>query len=104
MNRLFTSNQAVALLVALLMSISLGTGLTLAQSDLNVSWFTVSGGGGASSSGPFQVQGTLGQAVAAAPATGGDFQLQSGFWAGVDKATTPTGQTYPVYLPLISRK
>ncbi len=48
-----------------------------------IDWYTIDGGGGTSSGGPFVLSGTIGQHDAAPPATGGVFQLSSGFWPGV---------------------
>jgi len=51
-------------------------------------WFTVEGGGGTSSSGPYSLCGTIGQPDAGVM-SGGDFTLQGGFWGVVAAVQTP---------------
>ena len=56
----------------------------IARSDLEVSWFTVDGGGHMSSTGgAFELAGTIGQPEASSfnqPIAGGAFTLVGGFW------------------------
>ncbi len=48
--------------------------------DFDLSWYTVDGGGGSSSTGgDFELSGTIGQPDAGAM-TGGDFEMTGGFW------------------------
>ena len=51
--------------------------------SFEVLWYTIDGGGGSSSGGPFTVNGTIGQPDASEPLTGGAFTLRPGFWPGV---------------------
>jgi hypothetical protein len=46
-----------------------------------ISWYTIDGGGGTSSGGPYVVTGTIGQPDADW-ATGGVYELLGGFWPG----------------------
>ena len=46
-----------------------------------IDWYKVSGGGGASTGGVYQVSGTIGQQDAGGPMTGGGYALTGGFWA-----------------------
>jgi len=70
--------------------------LALAQSGgYDLSWWTVDGGGGTSSSGSYVLMGTAGQADAGALA-GGDYALAGGFWGGAVAR-------YGIYLPLVLR-
>jgi hypothetical protein len=57
-----------------------------ARSITSISWHTIDGGGGASSSpnAGLQVQGTLGQWDAGTMSSA-RFELQGGFWAGGDQ-------------------
>ena len=55
------------------------TGLT---QSYEISWFTVDGGGGASSGGAYSVSGTIGQLDAGAM-NGGSYSLVGGFWGVV---------------------
>ena len=48
----------------------------------SINWYKIAGGGGASSKGTYLVNGTIGQPDAGA-ASGGNFSVQGGFWAGV---------------------
>jgi len=93
----------VTLLAILLLGSTLGAGLLLAESGYSLSWDALTGGGGASSGGAYQVQDSLGQPIAALPATGGNFELQDGFWGREATATptnaptsTPTATSTPV--------
>lgn len=47
-----------------------------------ISWYTIDGGGGTSTGGPFTLSGTIGQHDASTPLSGGTFTLQPGFWPG----------------------
>jgi hypothetical protein len=46
-----------------------------------ISWYTIDGGGGQSSGGPYVLTGTIGQPDAAY-STGGNYELLGGFWPG----------------------
>ncbi|MDH4238509.1 MAG: hypothetical protein OEW48_02995 [Phycisphaerae bacterium] len=49
--------------------------------DYGLSWYTIDGGGGQSSGGPYTLTGTIGQPDAAYSA-GGNYELLGGFWPG----------------------
>jgi len=55
----------------------------------------IAGGGGFSSGGVYDVQGTIGQPVAGAT-SGGEHDLSSGFWGWLESF-------FDVYLPLVLR-
>lgn len=58
--------------------------LTLsAPAQLAIEWSTINGGGSASAGGGYVVRGTVGQADAATPHSGGNFVIGGGFWYGV---------------------
>ena len=78
---------ALALLAGTLSAAPSGT--------FSIDWWTVDGGGGASSGGDFTLSGTAGQADAGTLA-GGGLSLQGGFWAGAARRST-------IYLPNIQR-
>jgi hypothetical protein len=85
--------KVILILILLLL---LATAIALAQAStpgLAVDWWTVDGGGGISSGGPFSLHGSIGQADGGT-LSGGVFSLQGGFWGAAD---------YSVYLPLITR-
>lgn len=49
--------------------------------DFDLSWYTIDGGGGSSSTGgDFELSGTAGQSDASNVLAGGDFELTGGFW------------------------
>jgi len=85
----------VAVLATLLVS---GAVLALAASSsgYSLNWFTVDGGGGASTGGGYSVSGTLGQPDAG-HLSGGGYSVQGGFWGGAVAAP------YTLYLPLTTR-
>ena len=72
-----------------------GTGTSTALSaSYDLAWWTVDGGGAASSTnGGYTLGGTIGQPDAGA-LSGGDYTLTGGFWGG-------TAVQYKVYLPLV---
>ncbi|EEF59927.1 hypothetical protein [Pedosphaera parvula] len=47
----------------------------------SIDWYKIAGGGGRSSGGLFEVNGTIGQHDASTPMSGGNFSLTGGFWA-----------------------
>jgi hypothetical protein len=47
----------------------------------SMNWFTIDGGGGASTGGVYAVSGTLGQPDAGGPISGGNYSLTGGFWS-----------------------
>ena len=59
---------------------SLLAAATMAQS-YSIDWFKVSGGGGASTGGTYQVSGTIGQHDAGGAMSGGQYSVTGGFWA-----------------------
>jgi len=55
----------------------------------SINWFKVSGGGGTSTGGAYQVSGTIGQHDAGGPMTGGNYSLTGGFWSVITVVQTP---------------
>jgi hypothetical protein len=47
----------------------------------SIDWFTIDGGGGASTGGVYSVSGTIGQHDAGGPMTGGNYSVIGGFWS-----------------------
>jgi len=54
---------------------------SVATAQYEISWYTIDGGGGRSTGGPYTLTGTIGQPDAAYSA-GGNFELLGGFWPG----------------------
>ena len=54
--------------------------LTGFAQQYSIDWFTLDGGGGASTGGVYAVSGTLGQPDAGTPMAGGNYSLTGGFW------------------------
>src|ERR1043166_9653052 len=52
-------------------------------------WFTIDGGGGASTGGVYSVSGTIGQPDAGGPLSGGQYSLTGGFWSLLSVVQTP---------------
>ncbi len=63
--------------------------------QLNLDWFSVDGGGGASNGGVYTVDGTIGPPDAGTM-SGGQFALQGGFWSG--SIVPATGETPALYI------
>ena len=59
----------------------------------NIDWYKVSGGGGTSTGGTYQVSGTIGQPDASGAMTGGNYSLTGGFWALFQVLQTPGAPT-----------
>lgn len=72
-----TLNKQWILITLFILGLSVST--SLGQYEL--SWYTVDGGGGPSSGGPYQLVGTIGQPDAAY-SSGGNYELLGGFWPG----------------------
>ena len=62
----------------------------------DIPWFSIDGGGGASSGGAYSLNGTIGQADAGSM-SGGAYTLSGGFWAGAG----PVMQN--IFLPMVER-
>jgi hypothetical protein len=54
-----------------------------APGSFSIDWYTIDGGGGTSTGGPFSLRGTIGQYDASpGPLQGGLFTVFGGFWGG----------------------
>ncbi len=73
------TTKRIALLTGAVMILALAPS-AFAQ-DFAIDWHTVDGGGGTSTGGGFELEGTIGQPDAGI-LTGGNFELSGGFWAG----------------------
>jgi hypothetical protein len=71
-------------------------GVVLAADGYDVSWHVISGGGGHSAGGAYTLDGSVLQKVG--EMSGGDYELQSGFWYGVSVAPAVIDWAY---LPVI---
>jgi hypothetical protein len=60
-----------------------------AFAQYSIDWFKIAGGGGTSSGGNYALSGTIGQADAGGPLTGGTYSLTSGFWSAVTVVQEP---------------
>jgi hypothetical protein len=54
----------------------------------SIDWYKVAGGGGTSTGGTYQVNGTIGQPDAGVPMAGGNYSLTGGFWSLVSVVQT----------------
>jgi hypothetical protein len=84
-----------------LVLVLLVSGMVLAADNYNLSWWTVDGGGGVSTSLnlDYTLSGTIGQPDAGAVASGGGYTLAGGFWHG----GAPVPAEMRVHLPLVVR-
>ncbi len=62
--------------------------LSAARAQYSIDWFSIDGGGGASTGGIYSVSGTVGQPDAGTM-SGGPFALHGGFWSIVAAVQTP---------------
>lgn len=70
----------VALILAVILLLGVGS-IGLAQNGmLHVDWWTVDGGGGTASGGIYSVSGTIGQPEAGGISSGGPYSISGGFW------------------------
>ena len=78
--KLFTI-KTISGLSGLLLIIAVLMPTAFASAEYSIPWYTIDGGGGASSGGPYQVTGTIGQPDAGYH-DGGQYELLGGFWTG----------------------
>lgn len=57
------------------------TAFHVSAQTYSIDWYKIAGGGGTSSNGQYSVSGTIGQADAGGPMTGGNYSLTGGFWS-----------------------
>ena len=55
----------------------------------SIDWYKISGGGGTSTNGTYQLSGTIGQPDASAAMSGGNYSVTGGFWALINVVQTP---------------
>ena len=80
-------SQLIAYILATVLCATAAALAPLGGGDFDLSWHTIDGGGGSSSTGGgFELAGTIGQHDAGPAMTGGKFVLIGGFWAGVGEA------------------
>ena len=58
-----------------------------------IDWYKISGGGGISAGGAYQVSGTLGQPDAGVAMSGGNYSLTGGFWSLINVVQTAGAPT-----------
>lgn len=63
--------------------------------SLTIDWFSINGGGGASTGGLYSVNGTIGQ-FGAGKSSGGNYTLECGFWNVAVALQTPGAPTLSV--------
>jgi hypothetical protein len=64
------------------------TSISVHAQNYSINWFTIDGGGGASTGGGLTVRGTIGQPDAGGALANGTFSLAGGFWPGVTLVQT----------------
>jgi hypothetical protein len=75
----------------LLAGVILSLAVSLSAQNYSIDWYTIDGGGGTSSGGPYTLSGTIGQPDAGVHA-GGNYTLVGGFWGAfaVQQVGAPT--------------
>lgn len=93
----------IFLLAAALLATA-GAALTYSSANFDLSWNVIGGGGGHSTSGSYEVRGTIGQSLAGPPrSASAQYAVEGGFWAGVPLETpAPEPETWKIYLPAIA--
>ncbi len=72
--------------VTLIAVVCLALATTTVQAQLyTIPWYTIDNGGGYSSGGNFELEGTIGQHDAGPVMTGGNFSVRGGFWVGAQR-------------------
>jgi hypothetical protein len=71
----------------LLLSLLVPT-ISFAQS-YSIDWYKISGGGGTSTGGTYQVSGTIGQHDASGAMSGGNYSVTGGFWSLIQVVQVP---------------
>ena len=56
-------------------------GICAQAQSYSIDWYKIAGGGGISTGGTYQLNGTIGQPDASVAMTGGNFSLTGGFWS-----------------------
>ena len=56
--------------------------------NYTINWYKIAGGGGVSTGGTYQVNGTIGQPDASGTMTGGNYSLTGGFWSIISVVQT----------------
>jgi hypothetical protein len=69
-----------------------------ASAQPHIDWYKISGGGGTSAGGTYQVSGTIGQADAGVAMSRGNFSLTGGFWSIINVVQTAGAPTLYISL------
>lgn len=82
-----TMNTAKSILAVVILTFALGA----TAQNYSIDWYTIDGGGGTSSGGPYMLSGTIGQPDAGVH-SGGSYTLVGGFWGAfaVQQVGAPT--------------
>jgi hypothetical protein len=76
-----------------LISAILMLALWTATAQPYIDWYKISGGGGTSTGGTYQVSGTIGQPDAGVTISGGNYSLTGGFWSLINLVQTAGAPT-----------
>lgn len=69
------------------------TAFSAGAQSYTVDWYKISGGGGTSTGGTYQVTGSIGQSDASGAMGGGNYSVTGGFWALISVVQTPGAPT-----------
>lgn len=89
-------NAAKSIWVGLILSAA----ISVSAQSYSIDWYTIDGGGGTSSGGPYTLSGTIGQPDAGVHA-GGNYTLVGGFWGAfaIQEVGSPTLYIRPALAP-----
>ena len=82
------SNSELGTRLALALVLLLLLALPASAQNFAIDWFTIDGGGGASTGGVYSISGTIGQPDAGRM-SGGNFSVDGGFWGIIAAVQTP---------------
>jgi hypothetical protein len=86
----------VLLLLLLLIPAEMIISAAPTYSAYDIDWWTIDGGGAQSSGGGFMLMGTIGQADAFYPLSGGGYTLEGGYWPGANPPSL-------IFMPLVRK-
>ncbi len=95
-------------LIAPVFAFAFASAMAVPAQNYSIEWYEITGGGGASTGGTYQISGTIGQPEAGNAMSGGQFSVTGGFWSllavvqaeGLPNLTiTQAGHSFSVWWP-----
>ncbi|HTV41110.1 MAG TPA: hypothetical protein VMF08_11080 [Candidatus Sulfotelmatobacter sp.] len=76
----------------------LGAAVSASAQSYSIDWHKIAGGGGLSTGGSYQINGTIGQPEASGTMSGGNYSMTGGFWSLISAVQTPGAP--PLYISI----